>query len=181
MKNFSNFYFKENEEYEIYLDMDGTITDFVRSYEALTDKDFSAAEKEEPEVFWEPINKVGTEFWSEMPWMADGKVLWEFIKDYNPTILSSPGKNNTSPKGKKIWIKRELGEVPFIFEKDKQKYAKKNAILIDDTDEKIDNWREAGGIGILHTSALETIEQLKHIMSNDNSTDDNEMSSDIST
>ena len=40
-------------------------------------------------------------------------------------------------------------------------YAKPNRILIDDYSETIERWRAAGGKGILHTSADDTIKQLK--------------------
>ena len=47
----------------------------------------------------------------------------------------------------------------------KYKYAKTKPavqnILIDDTKKKLDPWIEAGGIGILHTSAASTISELK--------------------
>jgi hypothetical protein len=37
------------------------------------------------------------------------------------------------------------------------------SILIDDTPAKIEKWTNAGGIGILHKSAAETITQLERI------------------
>jgi hypothetical protein len=43
----------------------------------------------------------------------------------------------------------------------KQKYAALNGILIDDYEKNIAQWREAGGIGILHKNARETIKQLR--------------------
>ena len=46
---------------------------------------------------------------------------------------------------------------------DKHEYAAPNHILIDDRDKAILPWREAGGIGILHTSANDTIAQLKEL------------------
>ena len=42
-------------------------------------------------------------------------------------------------------------------------YAAPNHILIDDRESNIDQWRAAGGIGILHTSASNTIQQLKKL------------------
>ena len=45
----------------------------------------------------------------------------------------------------------------------KKNYANANSILIDDMQKNIDQWRAAGGIGILHTSAASTIEQLKKL------------------
>ena len=45
----------------------------------------------------------------------------------------------------------------------KKNYAAPNHILIDDKKSNIDEWRAAGGIGILHTSAADTIQQLKKL------------------
>jgi len=45
--------------------------------------------------------------------------------------------------------------------KDKQNYLKDHDILIDDREQNIQRWVEAGGIGILHTSAENTIRQLQ--------------------
>ena len=45
----------------------------------------------------------------------------------------------------------------------KQKYAGENKILIDDMERNIQQWRDKGGIGILHTSAVDTIKQLKEL------------------
>jgi hypothetical protein len=43
----------------------------------------------------------------------------------------------------------------------KRQYAKPDHLLIDDTGQNIDQWREDGGIGILHTDALTTIGIMK--------------------
>jgi len=45
----------------------------------------------------------------------------------------------------------------------KAKYAAPNHILIDDRDKSTNPWRKAGGIGILHTSAADTIAQLQKL------------------
>ena len=45
----------------------------------------------------------------------------------------------------------------------KAAYAQKKNVLIDDRPKNIEAWEAAGGIGILHTSAAETIEQLKKL------------------
>ena len=45
----------------------------------------------------------------------------------------------------------------------KAAYAMKKNVLIDDRKKNIEAWEAAGGIGILHTSAAETIEQLKKL------------------
>ena len=45
----------------------------------------------------------------------------------------------------------------------KQEFATPQSILIDDRKDNIDRWKEAGGIGIYHTSAADTIQQLKKL------------------
>ena len=42
-------------------------------------------------------------------------------------------------------------------------YAQKKNVLIDDRPKNIEAWEAAGGIGILHTSAADTIDQLKKL------------------
>ena len=44
----------------------------------------------------------------------------------------------------------------------------KGSVLIDDRQKNIDAWIEAGGIGILHTSAANTINQLKALRNGGN-------------
>jgi hypothetical protein len=59
-------------------------------------------------------------------------------------------------------VERELPGTQLILRsaKHKKDFAEPNAILIDDRKDNIDGWIDAGGIGILHTSAEETIEIL---------------------
>ena len=166
-----NLFESTNEQnFKIFLDLDGTITDWEKSFRDLGDdltKGLTGKEYENKfgrEPLWELITKEGKlDFWSEMGWMNDGRKLWNYVKKFNPTILSTPTRSNLSKQGKEMWIKRELGEkVPFIFAKDKYKYADINSILIDNYDKKINDWINLGdGIGILHQSADKTIEELK--------------------
>ncbi|MDX1700382.1 MAG: hypothetical protein R3250_07175, partial [Melioribacteraceae bacterium] len=72
--------------------------------------------------------------------------------------------------GKERWVRRELG--PSWLENNfipvgsggKTKYAKPNAILIDDYDTNVDPFIEAGGQGIVHKNADDTIRQLKKLL-----------------
>ena len=45
----------------------------------------------------------------------------------------------------------------------KQNYANPDSILIDDRVSNIDQWVKAGGIGILHTDTVSTINKLKEL------------------
>jgi hypothetical protein len=45
----------------------------------------------------------------------------------------------------------------------KMLFANEGKILIDDMEQTIREWKNAGGVGILHTSASDTISQLKKL------------------
>lgn len=67
---------------------------------------------------------------------------------------------------KKEWINRELGDVKAILvknPKEKQQYANDKAILIDDMEKNIKQWKDSGGIGILFQSAEQVISKLKEL------------------
>jgi len=80
-----------------------------------------------------------------------------------PLIASFP----TAAQDKENWIKEHFNH-GFKFKigpyaRDKYKHAKPGDILIDDSSINIDQWNEAGGIGILHTSAEKTLEELSKL------------------
>lgn len=152
----------EQNAIKIYCDMDGVLTDFEKAAKKAY-PDFKPFEQE----LWKRVYKAGSKYWSEMEWTKDGKELWNYIKQFNPVILSAPPKTGKQEaiKGKKVWIKRELGNsyantAIIVPSKDKQKFANKNSILIDDREKNIQEWKMAGGIGILHKNTKNTIKKL---------------------
>ena len=154
---------KEKADYKIYCDMDGVIVDFDKGYKELTGTEASFDTPKEE--FWAPIQKAGAPFWIKLQWMSDGKKLWEFIKPYNPQLLSAPSRDESSKIGKFVWVKRNVPGTKLILRsaERKQEFATPNSILIDDRADNIQRWKDAGGIGILHTSAADTIQQLKDL------------------
>jgi hypothetical protein len=154
---------KEKADYKIYCDMDGVIVDFDKGYEELTGT--KASFDTPKEEFWAPIQKAGASFWIKLQWMPDGKKLWEFIKPYNPDLLSAPSRDESSKIGKFVWVKRNVPGTKLILRQAerKQEFATPNSILIDDRADNIQRWKDAGGIGIVHTSAADTIQQLKDL------------------
>ena len=154
---------KEKADYKIYCDMDGVIVDFDKGYKELTGTEASFDTPKEE--FWAPIQKAGAPFWIKLQWMPDGKKLWEFIKPYNPQLLSAPSRDESSKIGKFVWVKRNVPGTKLILRsaERKQEFATPNSILIDDRADNIQRWKDAGGIGILHTSAADTIQQLKDL------------------
>jgi len=147
--------------------MDGVIVDFVKGYKELTGVDTSHYISSTPE-FWQPVDSGGPAFWASLDWTSDGKQLWNYIKKYKPNILSSPSRSQTSRIGKQVWVKTHIPRTQYkdllLYPRhEKQLFAGENRILIDDLAKTIDEWNAKGGIGILHTSAANTIKQLKEL------------------
>ena len=152
-------------DYKIYCDMDGVLVDFESGYEKLTGIDLKGEYRPGVEDFWKPIEQAGVKYWASLKWMPDGKQLWGYIKQYTPELLSAPSKSESSKIGKYVWVKNNLPGTKLIlrYASQKQQLATPESILIDDRQVNIDQWEAAGGIGILHTSADNTISQLKEL------------------
>jgi hypothetical protein len=159
--------FKKKNLYKIFCDLDGTLSNFDKRYKELTGySPTTYRQKFGKTSFWDVIDKKHKEqFWSEMEWLEDGPILWDYIKKYNPTIITAPSPDISSKFGKRKWLENHLPNSPFIIcpRQEKQLYSKHNHILIDDHSENIKEWSAQGGIGILHSDAKSTIEHLKKL------------------
>jgi len=153
----------KEDRFKIYCDMDGVLVDFEKGYFDLTGRE--ASYKTNPEEFWKPITDAGVKFWTGLQWMPDGKQLWDYIKGYNPELLSAPSREESSKIGKFVWVKRNIPGTKLLLKsaERKQEYATPNTILIDDRADNIQRWKDAGGVGIHHTSSENTIKQLQKL------------------
>ena len=158
---------EENEkvmDYKIYCDMDGVLADFESGYEELTGIDLKG-EFKKGDDFWDPIKVAGVGFWAGLKWMPGGQELWDYLKPFNPQLLSAPSREQSSRIGKHVWVKHKIPGTKLIlrYASQKQQLATPESILIDDRQVNIDQWEAAGGIGILHTSTANTIQQLQKL------------------
>ena len=154
------------QQYKLYCDMDGVLVDFERGYNDLTGKQTPGVDSTyDKNDFWSSITKAGAKFWAELNWMSDGQQLWDYIKQYNPKLLTAPSREQSSEIGKQEWVNNNIPGTPVVFKqaKDKKDLAEPNAILIDDRKDNIQQWIDAGGIGIRHTSTESTIKQLQKL------------------
>lgn len=145
--------------------MDGVIADFDRSYSAI----FGLNCRDDPNKDnWNKFILQHNGF-ANLPLMSDADGLLEFLAALNKKliILSCAGRQETFKEvaAQKIeWLhKNNLQQYPRIFtftKKEKSLMANDTSILIDDSIQCIEPFKEAGGLVILHTSAYNTINQL---------------------
>jgi len=161
---------KEVPPYKIYCDMDGVLTDFesrFEHYSGMSPKEYES--KHGTAGFWNLIDvEVGVKFWVGMDYMPQGEQLWNFIRNYQPDLLTSPSRDNTSRLGKNLWVKNNLNPKPkviFAYSKAKSRYANENSILIDDKPSNINEWASKGGIAIRckNGNVDHVIEKLKEL------------------
>lgn len=148
-------------KYELFVDMDGVLCDFVKGYHKLTGHKIHSYVHIDD---WSDVDNHPS-FWEDLEWMPGGKELWAYVQKYKPNILSSPSESTTAVEQKTKWVERlpNKNNVYFARKDFKRKYAGPGKILIDDYKETIFQWIEDGGIGIWHTSTELTIKKLKNL------------------
>lgn len=151
--------------FKFYVDMDEVLVDFESAFEKLTGYRSMPFERIfGKDSFNKEINSV-KDFWLNLGLKERAKELWDVVKNYNPTLLTTPsGDTITCQTQKRQWAKENLnfyGTIRFSYHK--ADFADEASILIDDKKKNIREWIEAGGIGIRHSSIEETIFQLNRM------------------
>lgn len=162
--------FEIKTEYKIFVDLDGVMADLDKLVKERTGMTFEqlraagsgftkfvAAEREAGRTVFDQLDK-----------MPDADYLWDYVVKYKPDILTATGYPTEKASAEKIrWVMNNLSGYNKILMTtsgaDKHVYVAPNHVLIDDRMKSIGPWREAGGIGILHNSAENTILQLKSL------------------
>jgi len=149
-----------------FLDLDNVITDFDQAVRDLgADAGLGPNATEDAKLrMYKAINEAGESFWENMPWLSEGKKLWQLVKPYKPTLLSAPGEFNGAEAGKQAWVLREMPGTSLFLDNEKWRYAERGAILIDDMPDNISAWQERGGVGILHKNFEETKQKLEEAL-----------------
>jgi hypothetical protein len=156
---------------EVFLDMDNVLfatSDYVSQTLGKPIEQISSNE------FWEVVSKPGVT--SSLPLSDNIHSLILNLKGLNIplNILSSVGHrtvDNRLALEKMVSIQKHFNHVKFssiVFVRGatlKQKYAMPGYLLIDDSKDNCDQWRDNGGIAILHSSVLDTLDQLNQLLS----------------
>jgi hypothetical protein len=153
---------------KVYLDMDGVIADFDKKYKELYR--MSPKEADDKKEFYKLFdNFIETRQFAKLDMTQDAKILLQFLDSTGipVEILSSTAsekRHDAVAPQKTEWLREHGIHYPINLvpgKRLKRQYAKPDHLLIDDTGQNIDQWREDGGIGILHTDALTTIGIMK--------------------
>ena len=156
---------------KIYLDMDGVLADFENGVRRFCGMEPLMQEKEgqndAEDIMWEKIRDT-EHFYDRLELLPGAAqmfmLLHEAYKD-RLEILTGIPRPRRGIKGadedKRKWVRRMLSEdilVNVVFRAQKQEFCTgSDSILIDDLKINIQEWEEAGGTGIWHTSGEETL------------------------
>lgn len=153
---------------QLFLDCDGVLADFdKRAEEIFGMHPREYEEKYGNDLFWKTITET-PEFFAELEHMEDAHELYEAVKHLNPIILTGVPLHavDWAPDQKRRWIARIFGphvKVITCQSKNKKDYAKPGDIIIDDWDKYKSHWESVGGIFIIHTSAKNSIAELRKL------------------
>jgi hypothetical protein len=146
----------------LYLDMDGVLADFHKEYRKL---DPQLADRKR---FRQAV--IEYKIFEDLDFMPDTQELLNHVSkldsDVTVEILTSMGTHDPfqgqcAKNQKYLWLSKKNIPYKANFVRNKQEkgalFAKENAILIDDSIGCVEPFTKAGGYGILHTSAANTI------------------------
>jgi hypothetical protein len=157
---------------KLYLDMDGVLCNFEKRFTDLYGKDaLGSRDRKNFTTNWPNFIMDGN--FENLEWFPGGKELLDFIQnetDWEVEILSSSGgeKFHSEVAAQKVMWLCDKG-IPYKANivpgrKHKTAYATPETILIDDTEDIIVNFNAAGGLGILHKDANETLAKLRTLL-----------------
>ena len=161
---------------KIYFDMDGVLADFDRGIADIIGMTPMPQDNTVPEYdrrLWAGVREAG-HYYDMLEKMPDAEKLGtEIYSRYGDKceILSGvpkPDKGVVTAREDKIsWMKRnfpEIKKINLVLKTEKQNFCTgEDCILIDDLAANIERWEKAGGTGILHKSADDTIAKLTEL------------------
>ena len=154
--------------YRLFLDLDGVLANFNQGIYQITGQ---FPDQLKIRDLWRAAAKADG-FFTHLPWMPEGRILWEATRILNPVILTGLPHGNWAESQKREWCARELGShVPVVtcMAKDKIKYAKRFLdssevpVLVDDRPKHRAIWEEQGGVFITHTSVSRSLDALVNL------------------
>lgn len=170
-----------NSEYTIYVDLDGVCADFQgrikRLYgtdgKNLSDDDFWNLVNQHPkgmfrdlepfEFYYDFLNYV-----NQIAIENDYEIYFlSALSPKNALSMEEQAQEKTDWLNQYVWHDGKGLDIPAIFTETaakKQLFSGRKEILIDDNPKNINQWRDAGGIGIYHHNFNQSIQELDIVM-----------------
>jgi len=151
----------------ILLDVDGVLADFGRACADLFQVDYDSLPNDgdgayrfydmlgiSEEEFWKGLSKAGSGLWENIPTLPAARELYEMCAEVAPTfICTAYTKDADCASGKIRWLRKFFGVKDvdnLVLTRHKYLLAASDKVLIDDATYNIDQFRAAGGHGILY-------------------------------
>ncbi len=158
----------------IFVDLDGVLVNLVAGLSKVVGEEIESANSDTfKKHYYKLVESLNHDdlvnFWTHLPPTDDCMTIWNSLKHLQPLILTAVTDSMASCEGKKNWVEKHL-KIPRdrVFcackSREKQKYASINSILIDDYDKNIEEFKNKGGHGILHTRTKKTLKELQKIL-----------------
>lgn len=152
----------------IWVDMDGVLADFDEGYRQRFGREADGTEPDD--IFWGRVRQE-PDFFRNLPQMPGARRLWELCAPFNGHVLTALAKSIPACLPQKLAWLREFGVsrdrvVAVLGRGNKVLYCQPGDLLIDNSAENVENWRQAGGAAILYTreGGLSAVEE--HIRNN---------------
>ena len=150
---------------QLFLDCDGVLADFDSAAEKVFGMPAREAEhKLGLKTFWRKL-RAHEDFYGKLPLMPDARNLFDAVKHLNPIILTGCPLGRWAESQKHRWAAAHFPGTKMItcMAREKRMHMKPGDVLVDDSLKFRGVWEEAGGVLIHHTSADQTIAELKCI------------------
>jgi hypothetical protein len=153
-----------------FLDQDGVLTDFHIAAHAVHQRSWVYVEARAKgnydlaglfgltsAQFWGPIDELGADFWGLMSKMPDADAIVALcVEKFGPeniAVLTSPHQNSACFIGKLQWLEKNYpwlaARLIFADASTKKFLAGPGRIIIEDREDTVNEFNQAGGTGIL--------------------------------
>jgi 5'(3')-deoxyribonucleotidase len=152
----------------ILLDMDEVLCDFVggalaahgwtrerfRREHKAGHWEITAALGVTEDVFWATIDARGEAFWRDLralPWLGDLVAVADRFCPDRWHVVTAPSRNPVCAAGKVAWLRTIFNERfdRYVITRHKYLLAGPGVVLVDDREETLEKFKEAGGVGVV--------------------------------
>ncbi len=150
---------------QLFLDCDGVLADFDgRATKVLGMPPSIYEEKYGTKSFWDKIY-ADKNFFGLLTPMEDAYELFDAVVHLTPVILTGKPRGEWAVEQKLAFRDKYFPGVEMVVcpARNKIKFAKPGDVIVDDREKYRQTWIDGGGVCVSHTSAKDSIRQLKEL------------------